>query len=323
MPHALLLHGRRGIGKQDFARALAEAMLCESNTLEGFSCGNCGSCNWLSQGSHPDFRMIEPEDRNEEGETEYSGEFSIAGRQKKKSRLILIEQIRALGDLISLTSHRHGLRVVLLHPAESLNLNASNALLKMLEEPPPATLFILVTSQLPRILPTIRSRCHKIAMPVPSRSEAESWLETQGVTSPQFCLSQAGGAPLTALDVEKQALRESIETFSAQLSRCARIDPMSSAANWGKEEYAQALSVLQKWIYDLASSCLTSRVRYFPEQISSLQAMSKSVDLPALLDFQRVLAVAQAHENHPLNTELQLEALLVRYSQLFPLLAGK
>jgi DNA polymerase-3 subunit delta' len=318
MPHAILLHGRQGTGKQVFAQTLADALLCESPDAKGFACGQCVSCGWQGQGSHPDFRLIEPEDRGEDEGGDSLNETSSTAKTRKKSRYILIDQVRALGDLVGLTAHRHGLRVVILHPAETLNLNAANALLKMLEEPPAGTLFILVTHQLSRLLPTIRSRCHKIAMTMPTRSEAESWLAEQGVSDPVFCLAQSGGTPLTALEADAPELREGIEAFATQLARCGQIDPTASAAHWSKEDYVLALSALQKWSYDLASSRLANQVRYYPVQAASLQAMAKSVDLGALLDFQRKLAKARAQATHPLNTELQLEALLVRYSQMFP-----
>lgn len=318
MPHAILLHGRQGIGKLVFAQALAHALLCESPEGDGHACGQCVSCGWLGQGNHPDFRLIEPEDRGEDEVAENLDEARLTTKAKKKSRHILIDQIRALGDLVGLTAHRHGLRVVILHPAETLNLNAANALLKMLEEPPPATLFILVTHQLPRLLPTIRSRCHKIAMTMPRRGDAESWLAAQGVVNPAFSLAQSGGAPLAALEADQAEQRAGIEAFATHLVRGERIDPATAAAHWSKEDYALALSALQKWNYDLFASRLANQVRYYPAQATSLQAMGKSVDLNSLLDFQRKLVQAQAQANHPLNTELQLEALLVRYSQMFP-----
>lgn len=321
MPHAILLHGRQGIGKQVFAQALADALLCESPDAYGFACGQCASCGWQGQGNHPDFRLIEPEDHGEDEAGDSPSEATSAARNKKKSRYILIDQVRALGDLVGLTSHRHGLRVVILRPAESLNLSAANALLKMLEEPPPGILFILVTHQLPRLLPTIRSRCHKIAMTMPTRSEAESWLAEQGVGDPVFCLAQSGGTPLAALEADNPELREAVDAFALQLARCERIDATASAAHWSKEDYALALSALQKWCYDLASSLLANQIRYYPAQAASLQAMAKSVDLGALLDIQHKLARARAQASHPLNTELQLEALLIRYSQMFPAVA--
>jgi DNA polymerase III subunit delta' len=207
--------------------------------------------------------------------------------------------------------------VVVLHPVESLNQNAANALLKILEEPPPATLFVLVTHQLSRILPTIRSRCHKIAMPLPSRAEAEAWLTAQGTPDATFCLAQSGGSPLTALEIGNDTAREEIKAFAAQLSQGNNIDPFVSAASWGKGDYGLAILALQKWSYDLMSNKLAGTVRYNADSLSSLQSMGNSVDLRLLLDYQHTLAEARAQAAHPLNSELQLEALLVRYAQLF------
>jgi len=318
MPHAILLQGREGIGKLAFAQALAHALLCESPNGEGFACGACLSCGWLAQDNHPDFRMLEPEDKTEDEGGDVAELTTSVGNSKKKSRYIVVDQIRPLNDLISLSAHRHGLRVVILCPAETLNPNAANALLKMLEEPPSATLFLLITHQLQRLLPTIRSRCHKIAMHMPSRSEAGAWLATQGVTDPVFCLAQSGGAPLTALEADIAETREKIETFAVQLSQGWRIDPFASATHWGKGDSGTVIAALQKWSYDLISVRLAGLVRYYPARLSSLQAIGKSVDLKLLLDFQRKLVEAHAQAAHPLNAELQLEALLVRYAQLFP-----
>jgi DNA polymerase-3 subunit delta' len=317
MPHAVLLHGRQGIGKLVFAQALADALLCESPDSDGFACGACPSCNWLAQGNHPDFRMVEPEDKTEEDGEDAAKVAITASKSKKKSRYIVVDQIRALGELVSLSTHRHGFRVVVLHPAETLNPSAANALLKMLEEPPPATLFLLVTHQLQRLLPTIRSRCHKIAMQMPSRSEAEAWLAAQGAKNPEFCLAQAGGAPLAALEADNDEAVEEVQTFVVQLSQGGRIDPFVAASHWAKADFSTAVAALQKWSYDLMSARFAGKVRYYPKRLFSLQEIGKSVDLRLLLDFQRRLVEARAQASHPLNAELQLEALLVRYVQLF------
>lgn len=312
LPHALLLYGRQGVGKLAFAQALAHALLCETPDVDGHACGTCLSCGWLAQGNHPDYRLVEPEDRSESENEDEAG----ATKARKKSKFIVIDQIRALNDLVGLSTHRHGLRIVVLQPAETLNPNAANALLKILEEPPPATLFILVSHQLQRLLPTIRSRCHKLAMPAPTPQQSEAWLSDQGLADAKAALAYTGGAPLSAMDaIAEQA---EVETFIRQLAHGAALDAFASAADWSRDEFGVALSALQKWCYDLLASRMTSQVRYYPDWVSSLQALGKSVDLRLLLDFQRKLIEARAQATHSLNTELQLEALLMRYSQLFP-----
>ena len=314
----MMLHGRRGIGKLDFAQALARALLCEFPSEDGYACGVCSSCSWLAQGNHPDFRFIHPEDSIDDDGEEFTETPVQAGKSRKKSRFIVIDQIRGLGDLVALSTHRNGLRVVILSPAEALNASAANALLKMLEEPPPATLFLLIAHQLQRLLPTIRSRCLKIAMRTPSRRDAESWLENRGVRNPVSSLAFSGGSPLAALEAGNGMAQDQVEGFATHLCQGGHIDPFDLAAHWGRNDFGDAISSLQKWCCDLFSAKLAGRVRFYPSRLSSLQAMAKSVDLRLLLDFQRKLNEAQSHASHPLNTELQLESLLVRYAQLFP-----
>ncbi len=310
-PHALLLHGRQGIGKLAFSQALAASLLCESPRSEGLACGTCLSCGWLEQGNHPDFRMVEPEDR-----AETDAETESPGKGKKKS-FITVDQIRALNDMVGLSSHRHGMRVVLLHPAESLNMAAANALLKMLEEPPPGTVFLLVSHQMQRLLPTIRSRCHKITMQRPSRQEALSWLASKGISDAEFCLAHAGGSPLLAQEAGDATSRTETEAFARHLAQATNIDPFSAAAHWGREGLLTAVQLLQKWVHDLLSVRLSDAVRYYPAHLAALKALAKRADMRRLLDFQRQLNEARAHATHPLNAELQLEALLLKYSQIF------
>ena len=176
LPHALLLHGRAGIGKYDFARNLSQALLCTSKSIGGNACGVCSSCNWFNDESHPDFRLLSPE---QESDVE---DESVAVKKTKKKTQISVAQIRDLNDFLSLSSHRsNGLRIVLIHPAEALNIASANALLKMLEEPASGVIFILVAHQLQRLLPTIISRCQKINMPVPDEKQALAWLDEQGI----------------------------------------------------------------------------------------------------------------------------------------------
>ena len=144
LPHALLFHGTGGSGKTQFVEAFAQSLLCEKVQPDGRACGECASCGWFAQDSHPDYRRVRPEALDDEpGEEGEGAEAADTGAKKSKtkapSREIRIEQIRALADFMNISTHRRGLRVVVLYPAEALNLPSSNALLKTLEEPPPGT----------------------------------------------------------------------------------------------------------------------------------------------------------------------------------------
>ena len=155
LPHALLLHGTRGIGKRHFARALAQALLCETPDAQRMACGACAGCLLVAADNHPDLRWLVPEVdqpvRDELDEAE-AGAASPASKTSKASRAILIDQVRAIGEFLALASHRGGRRVVLLAPAEALNGPAANALLKLLEEPPAGAMFIAVTDELDAVL---------------------------------------------------------------------------------------------------------------------------------------------------------------------------
>jgi DNA polymerase-3 subunit delta' len=182
LPHALLLTGQRGIGKFELARSFAASLLCENLTAAGEACGACLACGWLAQGNHPDLRLLQPNALI--AEAAESGELDEAGK-KKPSQQITIDQVRALDDFLHVGTHRHGARVVLLNPAEAMNRSTANALLKSLEEPIASTLFLLISSEPHRLLPTIRSRCQVMPVRHPVHGLAGQWLRDAGVARPK------------------------------------------------------------------------------------------------------------------------------------------
>jgi DNA polymerase-3 subunit delta' len=311
MPHALLLQGRGGIGKRDFAQKLAQSLLCDQPLPDHTACGSCGSCGWFAQDNHPDFRLLEPEDRD-------AGDEAAGEAKGGKKTQISVDQVRELADFLTLSSHRAGLRIVLLCPAEALNPASANALLKMLEEPPPAVIFLLVTHQPQRLLATIRSRCSKIAMPVPPRELAEAWLERQGVARAAEQLAFAGGAPLLAMNRDDESDRRLLE-LQAMLAEPLSMDPLAAAAHISREGMVLVIDALQKWTCDLLMACFAGEVRYHRPQAAAMQHLAKGVDLTKLLDYQRVLNEARRVSLHPLNNELQTESLMIQYTQLFSL----
>src|SRR3954471_11249416 len=212
LPHALLLHGPRGVGKLALAETMAQLLLCEHADLKARPCGKCDACRWYLAGNHPDFRRLEPEaiaklppSMDEEEGTGKESE-PPAKRTKQPSLFITVDQIRELAGFLNLQSHRGGVRIALIHPAEDLYLpNAANALLKSLEEPPAGAIFILVSHRPARLLPTVRSRCVAIPVPIPSREAALSWLSSQSIQNAEKWLAFAGGAPLQAVDYAADA----------------------------------------------------------------------------------------------------------------------
>jgi len=310
LPHALLLRGQSGIGKLNFAISLSQALLCEQTNSAHQACGVCPSCGWFEQDNHPDFRLISPEQ-------DVSKDDEVSTKSTKKRTQIVIEQIRGLSDFLSLSSHKsNGLRIVVIHPAEGLNAAAANALLKMLEEPPPNVVFILVAHQAHKILPTIMSRCQKIDMPVPSTEDALAWIKHQGIQNADALLSYAGGSPLMAIDDAEEGVLASIEICKL-LSFGAKSDVFQLSAACLALGMENAVSALQKWSYDLLVCHFTQKVRYHQSQEGAVKKLVQQLNLAQLLDFQKMLGDAKRSANHPLNNELQLERLFLHYIQIF------
>ncbi len=199
LPHALLLHGGRGIGKRHLMKAFAQLLLCEA-PVDAAPCGRCAGCQLLVADNHPDLRWLTPAasmpDRddaevNDDGAQADRPE-ARSSRTGKPSREIVIDQVRKTSDFLSLSSHRGGRRVVLLFPAEALNPPAANALLKMLEEPPPGAVFLAVSDQLDAVLPTILSRCVLLRAPIPSPAQALQWLRSVGVDRAEAKTGRSG-----------------------------------------------------------------------------------------------------------------------------------
>lgn len=307
LSHALLLHGRAGTGKLDFAQYLSQSLLCSAPN-NGEACNACPQCTWFKEGAHPDFKYITPEDAE-------TAEDAPKKKTSKKTQ-ISVDQIRQLIQALSLTNHGvNSLRVVLIHPAESLNTASANALLKVLEEPPNNTIFILVTHQIHRLLPTILSRCQSIAMPLPAREEAVAWLTAQKVANAADVLDYYGGAPLTVLQAQ-QDLSAQASVFQ-QLAKGAKLDSAACAGLLIEHGMELAITLLQKWMFDLQLSLYQMPNHYHVALVKPLQALAKSVNLSGLLEFQRVLVQAKQTANHPLSQELQLETLLLQYKRVF------
>lgn len=233
-PHALLLSGAPGLGKRRFAEAFAALALCEQ-PRHGLACGDCRGCRLWQAGSHPDFLRVQPE---------------------KPGGPLKVEQVRQLGSFVGRTSGREGARVVWLAPAEAMNVNAANALLKNLEEPAPSVVFLLVSDAPAGLLPTIRSRCQTVPFPAPARDVALRWLKEGGLdgTGAARALELAGGAPLLAVNLAEPEAREAREQFLSDLTELTRgaASAVALAGRWESPpegvELPQLLQFWQHWV---------------------------------------------------------------------------
>ena len=324
-PHAVLLHGAAGTGKSDFAALMAKSLLCETPLEDGQPCGICLSCGWFSQYSHPDYRRVRPEIFDDgDGDSGESGEGNgdsdarkPAKSAKAPSKDIRIEQIRAMAGFMNLSTHRNGFRVVLLYPAEALNTISANALLKTLEEPPPNTVLILVCARIDRLLPTILSRCRKIALPMPKRAEALAWLAAHQVADPDIWLDEQGGAPLAALAQARTGGREDLDLFLAQLYRPGHDAALATAEKLQKAPVPELVAWLQRWLHDVFSCKLSGTIRYYPRHREQLAALAQRADVHRLMAGLQAISQRRAVAEHPLSARLFIEDMLLDYARIF------
>jgi DNA polymerase-3 subunit delta' len=280
-PHALLIHGPRGTGKLALAERIAQSLLCEADAKP---CGVCEGCRWFAAGSHPDFRRVEPEALARDPAPD-AEEGEAPAKKGKPSIDIKVEQVRELAGFLNVGSHRGRQRVALVHPAEDMNANAANALLKGLEEPPPSAVFLLVSHRPARLLPTIRSRCVALPVPIPSREVALGWLSGQ-IKNPERWLAYAGGAPLLALDYAERA-----EVVERLLQRPAPVDD--------REDLDALAEALQKIALDRALSAFGLPPKYQTGAIAPDPAKAH-----AWLTFARRMGEHRQLCRHPLNPKL-------------------
>ena len=306
LPHALIFKGKEGIGKYNFAVKFAKSYLCQKTLSNHLPCEACSSCEWFPD-VHPDFKHIAPIE-NEDDE--------LSKRKTVRKKNILIDQIRELSEYLELSVHQEkGRRVVLIERADSLNHAASNALLKILEEPPENTLFILVTSQTQKLIATIRSRCQLLDLRSPSLDEAKTFLIDQKIIHEDSLLSYTGGSPFIAIkELENQSEREMIIQL---LSQGHNIDItkvnyaiLTQGLDW-------TLNVIQKWVFDLLLSLHAQQNYYFKKEEKRIQSQAKQINLDNLLLFTNELNELKKIASHPINQELQLQNIFIKYKQIF------
>ena len=293
MPHALLLHEAPGGGGEWLASWAAQLVLCQGPGPA--PCGSCAACGRVRALQHPDLMLL---------------------RASEESAQIRIEQVRDLAADLALTSHAGGYKVGIIAPADALNRFAANALLKTLEEPAPRTLLVLVSTQPSRLPPTVVSRCQRLKLPAPTRSESLAWLAAvRGVAEWGAALEVLGEAPMLAATVEPAEVAEigadARRTLDALLN--GGTDPVAAAERWARSELPVRLRCFENW--------LTEHLRRRAHAGSFFAELRPGTYLPAadtflnirelfgLLDEVREL---RATLDVPLNRGLALEALFRR-----------
>jgi DNA polymerase-3 subunit delta' len=239
---------------------------------------------------------------------------SVSG--KKPSKQISVDQVRGLADFIGMSAHQGGRRVVVIYPAEAMNPNAANALLKNLEEPPQGLLFILVAHKPQQLLPTILSRCLSFALPAPDAASASRWLAEQGVKNPAEALAASGFAPMQAVQQDQQLGSEERNKLLRAVRQPAGLDVFALAEALQKTEQVLVVQWLQQWCYDLSSMKLAGKLRYHPGEEAAIKKLVEPIAPLNLARLQKYLQTAKREAQHTLNPKLFFESLLLAYRQL-------
>ncbi len=303
--HAWLLHGQPNIGKGQFAAAFARWKLCESPLLSPTAaCGRCRSCTLEAAGSHPDLRVIGLLD---------------------DAKSLLIDQVRELGEFMAVTSHYGRAKVAVLNPADAMTRGAANALLKLLEEPPPHALFLLVAQRMEGLPATIRSRCQHLRMDRVPTEHALAWLaerlpevERTALTAALVCVNNAplavaaalqSGLPAQFLAIEKdmqavasgrvhavQAAQRTADMLPSQLADVMMKAARSAlSAALGLLDVRSAGMSLQSAINELNSKALTE----FMSMAGSIKGLAMSSGNARTADLSDQLWLAWMRTTRP------------------------
>jgi DNA polymerase-3 subunit delta' len=310
LPHALLFAGSAGVGKRELVDGLAARLLCEVSPPPGkAACGSCASCLMMASGTHPDYRLVQPEAAEEDGDG--------GTTEKKKSKQIRIPQIREMEEFFHVGGHRGGARVCVIEPVEAMNAVTANSLLKILEEPSVAFYFLMISTRWRGLLPTLLSRSRRIMCAAPDATRAKAWLASRKAGDMAQWLPFFGHAPRAVVEAAESGRLKKIEAIVADLLKPQ--DPLAQAGRWeahvkadGGLPMEELVVTVQKWLHDLGLAASGQLPRYLPNRNKALAALGARIDLPVLVQAQRQLVQVRALSNHPLNPRLFLEDLCVR-----------
>ncbi len=299
LPHALLLAGSDGTGKTDFAHVLANSLLCEQPSADGYACGECISCNVKKSNAHPDYKYVGlPE-----------------GKQQ-----IPVKAIRELTEFLVLSRSYKGYRVVVISAADRMNLNASNSLLKSLEEPPPKTVIILVADKLGTLPITIRSRCQVVSMPTPDQTTALQWLQQQELqNAAEMMLSLADNKPLLALSLDNdEELLSQRNKFAQDVMAVLqqRRSVTEVAKDWDKADLDRLLNWQLKWIHAVAK--MQAVQTEGNEKVNKFLAYIQS-SISSTASFWKLysdLLHLKSMTSYPLNRLMFIESMLLLWSDV-------
>jgi DNA polymerase-3 subunit delta' len=297
LAHALLLSGAGGTGKRAFAQVLAGALLCRAPDAQSLPCGVCGDCRQLAAGAHPGFALLRPEE---------------------DKRDIGIDAVREVCSRLTLTSHDGRAKLALIDPADALNLNGVNALLKTIEEPPPRCTILLLAQRPLALRATLRSRCQNLRFAIPPRVDAQAWLaQAEPAATPaarDAALELALGAPLAARQLLGDGALDRQVAWFALMSELSggNGDPLAAAAGIGEDRAAEFL----QWLFACLRRLLAERLGLAAAGTDSLPAAARILPQRAVDAYITELQECLRRLESNAKAQLVLESMLIRWRSL-------
>ncbi|SMF94902.1 DNA polymerase-3 subunit delta' [Methylomagnum ishizawai] len=298
VPQALLILGAAGIGKTHLAGWFAQRLLC---TAPGeFGCGQCPACRLFLAGTHPDFLKVQP---------------------AEPGKGIGVDAIRHLTADLALKSQFEGYRVVVIAPAQAMNISAANALLKTLEEPAERTVMLLLSEAQAGLPATILSRCQRLPVALPDAATACRWLETRHPgCGAATLLAAAQGSPLRALALAGTEVAERRRTVFRQWGGVllGQEEPVAVAELWEKQAHEEFVEWISTWTMDLIRllSVPADPPRYNPDLAKGMRTLAGRLNLRDLFEYWNLVLRSKRALGGQANRQLLLEELLIHGSRL-------
>ena len=301
LTHAILVSGPPAIGKLEFCRTYVQRMNCTNPDPQGYPCGACDNCHLIKAGTHPDVRFINMEEAD-------------------RSEQIRVDDIREINRFMALSRQQGRFKVVCINRAHRMNINAANALLKTLEEPPPGSVLFLVSDRAEGLPATIRSRCQIWKFGVPDSTLALHWLQEKAASSAwQDLLGACGGRPLLAWESHDSGLGKIRTAFYEQMHAlmAGKETVTGISSRLRNEDPERIVEWLQAWCGDL----IRCRFKEHPETIEnpdvleSLQNLAQQATPHSLFDCLDQLTDSKRIVSASMNQRLFVENMLVQCQQ--------
>lgn len=293
--HGLLFYGKQGCGKHAFAKHFLAWVLCLNKQPKG-SCGECSSCQWLKSDTHPNYVHITTDEEN-----------------KKQNAKIKIEKIRDLLPFVQQTGE--GWRVIVIEPAEALNLASSNALLKTLEEPGERVVLILLADHYLKLPATIRSRLQHFALDRISYEQATSYLNEHlselAEVQPDLLLGLSNDMPLQAIEIAQSDWFAKRQIFlNDWLKIVAQKNmPLFFSGKWQKElSFSDFIMLFEYLLGDLICVKLNQQQKNTDLDFDQL---SSYYDLESLFNIYNELQQAKKLVEQNVQSQLIIDQLFI------------